>query len=233
MSNNINNNNINNSNNNVVLTVDSSKMELLKQFMSQNQISENDLKQLMKKQKTNFNFIDEAKGIATCNACGNEFNTNDIPDIHQERCKKSGICPDCAAQFAKTEALQNILKSKNIKNGKIVINGGKNVGQRLKQMFADAITSENFTDEIFAKFLDIDYSNKTLKFASYPLLVDITEMTSDDLQENKDYLKRFYARPYTVLNRKVRLCAQIYDAQLTACQKEFKNLGLIDEEANY
>ena len=190
---------------------------------------------MVKKPKDHFTYIDETNSIATCNACGNEFNTNDIPDIHQERCKKSGICPDCAAQFAKTEALQNILKSKNIKNGgnKITINGGKAVGKRLQQMFSDVIASENFTEEIFAKFLDVDYSNKTLKFASYPFLIDISDISEEEMKNNRNYYKRFYARPYTVLNRKVRLCAQIYDAQLTACQKEFKNLGLIDEEANY
>lgn len=221
-----------NQNSTVVINADNEKIALLKQFLDQNNISPDILKTVIKKQSQDkFNYTDDTKTTAICNACDNEFIVADIPAEFTDSCHQSGICPHCAEIFAKASALNNTLKSKHIstRNSKIV-NGGKNVGSRLKIMFTDAIKSVNFTEDIFNKFLDIDYSNKNLKFSSYPFLIDVTNITDAEQFEHKDYYKRFYSKPFLIFDKRVKMCSQIFDKQFEACQTEFKELGLISED---
>ena len=222
---------INNNNN----TVDAATLAMLQQFITEHQVTPEMLKAVAKQQKSNFVYSDAVNHIAVCNACGQEFSTDDIPATFADACKKSGICPECAAAFARVESLKTNLKNKNIsaRGNKVVINGGKNVGARLKAMFGDAIKSENFTEEILAKFMDLDYSNQALKFSSYPFVVDITDVSEAEIKENREYYKRFYSKPYEIFSKKIRLCSQIFDKQLEACEAEFKKLDLIDENAQY
>jgi len=226
-------NNQNTINNTVVIsTDDAQKMADLLAYIQQNGVTPDMLKQIAKQQKDNFNYIDAANRIATCNGCGEEFNTDDIPATFLDACRKQGICPKCAAVFAQAEMLRANLKNKNITShgSKIVVNGGKSVGKRLQAMFADAIASEQFNEDMLNQFLDNTYSNQVLKFSSYPFCVDVTDVSEAEIKDNKDFYKRFYSRVYEILGHKIRLCSQIFDAQLAACQKEFTKLGLIDKE---
>ena len=229
-------NTVNNNNNSVIIsTTDVDKLAMLKQFMQDNNIPPEIMKQIVKAPKEKFNYTDDTHEIAICNGCNKEFAIADIPEVFVDACKKQGICPDCAAIFAKVELLKTNLKNKNISThgSKAVINGGKNVGQRLKNLFSDAIKSENFNEEILTKFMDTDYSNHVLKFSSYPFIVDITNVSETEQSENKNYYKRFYSKPYEIFGRKIKLCSQIFDKQLEACEAEFKKLGLVDEDAQY
>ena len=225
---------INNSNNNTVTvsTDDAQKMADLLAYIQRNGVTLDMLKQIAKQQKDNFNYVDAANHIATCNSCGEEFNTDDIPQTFLDACKKSGICPKCAAIFAQADALRANLRNKNITShgSKIIVNGGKSVGKRLQAMFADAIASPNFNEEILANFLDANYSNKVLKFSSYPFCVDITDVSDEEIKDNRDFYKRYYSKSYQILGKKIKLCSQIFDAQLLACQNEFAKLNLIDKE---
>jgi len=224
-----------NQNSTIVINADNEKLTLLKQFLDQNNISPDILKTVIKKQSHDkFNYIDDTKTTATCNACDNEFIIDNIPSEFIDICQKQGICSHCASIFAQADALHNTLKSKHIstRNSKI-INGGKNVGSRLKIMFNDAIKSPNFTEEILNKFMDITYSNQNLKFSSYAFLIDVTNITDTEQLEHKDYYKRFYAKPFTIFGKTIKMCSQIFDRQFEACKKEFIKLNLINEENEY
>ena len=227
--------NITNQNSVIISNADTKKLEMLKQFMQQNNISPDVLKQVTKAPKEKFNYIDETHEMAICNACSKEFIIASIPQDFIDTCKKQGICPECAAIFAQAESLKAALKTKNIssRGSKVIINGGKNVGTRLKVMFYDAITSPNFTEEIFVQFLDTEYSRKVLKFSSYPFLINITNINEKEQSENKNFYKRFYSKPYQIFDKTVKLCSQIFDRQFEACQKEFKKLNLIDTNTQY
>ena len=229
------NNTINNNTNNNFNTVDAATLAMLQEFVATHQVTPEMLKEVAKQQKNNFVYSDAANHIAVCNACGQEFNVADIPAAFADACKKQGICPECAEAFARTEALKANLRNKNIsaRGSKVVVHGGKKVGQRLQAMFNDAIKSENFSEEIFAKFLDFTYSNQTLKFSSYPLLTDVTDIPEAEIKENREYYKRFYSKPYEIFSKKIRLCSQIVDKQFEACEAEFKKLGLVNADIQY
>ena len=222
-------------NNTAVINASQEQINMMLAFMQQNNIPLTALKEVAKQQKDNFNYSDATNHIAVCNGCGKEFNTTELPQTFVDACRKQGICAECAAIFAQPEALKASLKSKNISahGSKIVINGGKNVGARLKAMFSNAIKSPNFNEEILAQFMDATYSNQNLKFSSYPFVIDITNISEVEMKESRDYYKRFYSKPYEILGYKIRLCSQIFDAQFNACEREFKKLGLIDADAQY
>ena len=228
------NNSINN--NKVVINVSNDKAAIFEAFLREQGLTIDDVKALVKKPADKFNFVDDNKTIASCNACGEEFNVNDIPEAFIEACRKQGICPSCAKKFAEVATLTASLKAKNIsaKSGaKIVVNGGQQVAKRLRTAFADAIKSENFNEDVLIKLLDQDYSHDTLKFSSYPFLIDITDVSQEEIKENQNYYKRFAAKVYDLFGHKVRMCSQIYNAQFEASIAAFKSLNLIDESAQY
>ena len=106
-------------------------------------------------------------------------------------------------------------------------------GSRLKMMFADAIKSENLTQEIVDNWQDPDYSKKNLEFVSFPFLTNVTNVTAKEQKANINHYKRYYIKPYIIFGNTFRLCSQIYSLQFQACETEFKKLSLIAEDAQY
>ena len=181
----------------------------------------------------NIVYTDEAKTTGVCKCCKEEFVLSDYTAEELADSYRLGLCPKCAAQFAKFKALDAQLKSEHISGTRQVINGGQQVGQRLKAAFAEALKSENLTQEILDNWQDLNYTRKNLKFSSYPFLTNVTNVTDEEQKMNKTYYKRFYSTPYSILNGKYRLNAQITATQLTAAINEFKRLNLIAENSEF
>ena len=201
-------------------------------FMAQSGLTLEQMRALAKEQaKSKFVYVEGSTKIATCNACGNEFDTTNLPDSVADTCRKSGICPDCAAKLAAASAVTAVLKAKKISSksgGKVIVNGGKGVGQRLKAAIRDAIESPNFNSEILANFCDLTWSHSNFKFSAWPILIDVTGLGKED---QKDLCgNRFYADIISIGDAQYRICSQIYDAQFSAGIATLKQLGLIDKD---
>jgi len=190
----------------------------------------------MKKVKIvdNFEYVDETKTEFICRNCGETHKVAEIPADKLDECRKLGMDAACMASYNSFLQVQAKLKQAKISasGGKIIVNGGEEVGKRLKIAFADVLKSEQLTPEIIGKLCDTGFSHDALKFSSYPFLIDVTDVTPEEMKADSTY-KRFYAQKYQIFGRTYRMCAQIYKQQFTATIAAFKNLGLIDADAEY
>ena len=219
------------SNNNYVVSglTEEQLQAILKAAGAQAQISAVPAKKV--KIVDNFEYVDEAKTEFVCRNCGETHKVAEIPADKLDECRKLGMDVTCMESYNSFLQVQAKLKQAKVSAGgsKIIVNGGQEVGKRLRVAFVDAIKSENFTPEIVGKLCDTGYSHDALKFSSYPFLLDVTDAT----QEEKKSYKRFYAKEYNLFGRVYRLCAQIYTSQFNATIAEFKRLSLIDADAEY
>lgn len=180
-------------------------------------------------------YVDEDHKTGLCKACHKEFTLGDYTEDELESAKKLGMCPSCANSYLKWKEIDAELKRGGHKTAgtKVIVDGGKAVGKRLRAAFMDAIKSPNFDIDIFNDFCDLGYCRSELKFSSYPFITDVTDISDEELQENKDFYKRYGATRYTVFGRTIRLSGQIYEKNLVAAVSVFKKLGLIDQDAEY
>ena len=195
-------------------------------------------------------YADEEKTVGVCKYCAGEFEVNELTEADFKICSKFGLCPNCAKRYLEFRKIDFVLKQKKAKTAtkRIVINGGQSVGKRLRAAFVDAIRSPNLTKEIISFWTDeffydednwsLDdngsgYSRVYLHFSSYPFLIDVTDISEEELKERKDYYARFGKKRYQIFGRTYRMCGQIYEKNFIACIAEFKRLGLIPQDAEY
>ena len=205
---------------------------------------------LSKKFVDYIDYADEEKTIGVCKYCAGEFEVNELTEFDFKICSNFGLCPNCAKRYLEFRKIDSVLKQKKAKTAtkRIVINGGQSVGKRLRAAFADAIQSPNLTKEIILfwtdeRFYDEDnwcleddgsgYSRVYLHFSSYPFLIDVTDISEEELKARKDYYARFGKKRYQIFGRTYRMCGQIYEKNFIACIAEFKRLGLIPQDAEY
>lgn len=180
-------------------------------------------------------YVDEDHKIGLCKACHKEFELASYTEEEIESAKKLGMCPECASQYLKWKEIDASLKREGHKTAgtKMIVDGGKNVGKRLRAAFVAAIESPNFTADIFNDFADLSYCRNELKFSSYPMIIDVTGVSDAEMKEQKSLYGRYGATRYNVLGKTVRLTGQIYEKNLVAAIACFKRLGLIDQDAEF
>ena len=108
------------------------------------------------------------------------------------------------------------------------------MGERLRKVFVEAVVNNsNFTVDMFNDFCDPSYCGRVLKFSSYPMIIDVTNVNNSEQRFLEDYRRYYGVTKYQVLGRTIRLTNQIYEKNLVACIAEFKRLGLIPQDAEY
>ena len=180
-------------------------------------------------------YVDEEHTIGLCKACHKEFELASYTEEEIESAKKLGMCPECASQYLKWKEIDASLKREGHKTAgtKMIVDGGKSVGKRLRAAFVEAIKSPNFDADIFNDFADLSYCRNELKFSSYPMIIDITGVSDAEMKEQNSLYGRYGATRYNVLGKTVRLTGQIYEKNLIAAVATFKRLGLIDQNAEF
>lgn len=196
--------------------------------------------------------------IGVCKYCEEKFNTHQISDEDFELCRQYGLCPTCARKYMKFKEMdkaviiQKFLFEKEKKAPlevlragyklafwglyrRILFKGGHRVGERFRRVFVDAvINNPAFTINMFNDFTDCSYCSKVLKFGSYPMIIDVTNVSDSEQRFLKEDLYGCYGvTRYRVFDRTIRLINQIYEKNLVACIAEFKRLGLIPQDAEY
>ena len=199
----------------------------------------------------------ETDNIGVCKYCEEKFNTHQISDEDFELCRQYGLCPTCARKYLKFKEMdkavmiQKFLFEKEKKAPleilcagyklafwglyrRILFKGGHRVGERLRKVFVEAVVNNsNFTVDMFNDFCDPSYCGRVLKFSSYPMIIDVTNVNNSEQRFLEDYRRYYGVTKYQVLGRTIRLTNQIYEKNLVACIAEFKRLGLIPQDAEY
>lgn len=170
----------------------------------------------------NLKYIDDDHQSAVCVA--NENHLFEIADIDEEtlsHCKKTGLCPDCLHVLSEAENI----KSKMVKTRRFSDNrpSPDKAGFQIREAVKNAIN--NIDDELLENLQDREFC-KRFKL-SYPLFIEITGKSSDEIKElrkdEKGYT-RFSPQVYNINNREFLMTNSLYTKNVQLIENFFNNL---------
>jgi len=170
------------------------------------------------------NYMDDEKTIAACLADNNhQFIINELDEETLKKCKQTGLCPKCLSIL--DEATH--IKSCMARTRRFVDNqpSEEKAGYQIREILKNNIN--NINDDLVLNLQDADFCKREFKL-SYPMLLDITNKTSDEIKilrrDTKGY-NRYSPQVYKINNNSYLLTNNLYPKNLTLIRSYFEKLS--------
>ena len=170
------------------------------------------------------NYVDEEKQTAICLADNqHQFKINDLDEELVKKCKQTGLCPDCIKILDEATHIKSCMaKTRTFVNNQP---SEEKAGYQIRQILKDNIN--NINDDLLINLQDADYCRQEFKL-NYPMLLDITNKTNDEIKslrkDSKGY-NRYSPQVYVINNNNYLLTNNLYPKNLTLIRSFFEKLS--------
>ena len=186
---------------------------------------------IMPKIKTTL-MIDATTGLATCPACGKQFDVNTYDIEMQKQAHANGLCKDCIEQYQKIKSFMKNSSTKSSNGMRAIKDGGQAAGERIRAAFKFAVDNNTLTDEILQNMQNKVWTKENLKISSYAFLKDITGFSAKQIKfariENDSNGKaRYLSTVYNINGKQYIMTNSLFSKNLATIDKVFKTLGIL------